>query len=193
METQNPKNILSGRRLSMEHIAAFCRLMKGQDGDSKKEELYALTLDNDEHTAFNALHVFTHLDTQDLDWLLDKHNELINRALKEHHQRKLRLLLTLLQKQPFPSNDLRPEFIDFCMRRITNTTLPYAIRALCMKLACKQMIHFPELTDELEATMQLLELEELSPGLQSARRQVTASIKSARKKPATHALHPRRT
>lgn len=53
-----------------------------------------------------------------------------------------------------------------------------------MKLACKQMTRFPELTDELDSIMQMIDVELLSPGLRSTRRQVLADIKRARKKQA---------
>ena len=46
------------------------------------------------------------------------------------------------------------------------------------------MTAIPELTDELESNVQLLDQEQLSPGLLSAKRQVETKIENARKKQA---------
>ena len=90
----------------------------------------------------------------------------------------------MLLRQPFYPELIRTDFIDFCLSKFTNPALPYAIRALCMKLACKQMTAIPELTDELESNVQLLDQEQLSPSLLSAKRQVETKIENARKKQA---------
>ena len=184
MDTQETdlKSIVAKRRIDIHDIIAAGKATTGRLNNPRKEELYQLSLDADCTTSFNALYLFTHFDSHDLEWLQDRHGELIDRALCETSQRKLRMLLTLLLKQPFDPTELRTDFLDFCLHRMTESSHPYAIRALCMKLACKQMTQFPELTDELGMTLQLLDQQELSPGLLSARRQVETKIKAARKR-----------
>lgn len=174
--------IVRQKRLSARDIIAVCIATTGRASNPMKEALYQLSLDQDTPTATHALHIFTHFDSYDLQWLYDRHDELISRAMAETNPGKLRMLLTLLLRQPFYAEQLRTDFIDFCTTLVTSTALPYALRALGMKLACKQMTLFPELTGELDSIMQLLEQEPLSPGLLSAKRQVQAKIKSARKK-----------
>ncbi len=174
--------IVRQKRLSTRDIIAVCIATTGRANNPMKEALYQLSLDQDAPTATHALRIFTHFDSNDLQWLHDRHNELIGRALTETHPGKLRMLLTLLLRQPFYAEQLHTDFIDFCTTLVTGTTQPYALRALGMKLACKQMTLFPELTNELDSIMQLLEQEPLSPGLLSAKRQVQAKIKTACKK-----------
>ena len=96
--------------------------------------------------AVNALWTFTHFAVDDNIWLFSKHGQLIIRAIAEHDMTKLRLILTLLLRQPFHEEFVRTAFIDFCLARITDPKSPYAIRAQCIKLAYEQMKYWPELT-----------------------------------------------
>ena len=169
------KSLLS-HRLSMDGIKDICLLVQGEQNHSLKEQLYQLTLDDDRRVAVNALWVFTHFAADDNVWLFAKHDQLIDRCLKEQDTTKLRLILTLLLHQPFHEEAVRTDFIDFCLARLTDARAPYAIRAQCIKLAYEQMRHWPELLDELRQTLELIRCEPLSPGLRSAWRQVMRKL-----------------
>ena len=184
MEAKDIRELLAQKKMSMRDIVTVGRYTAGHFRNDKKAELYEFSHSDDPNISFNALHVFTFFDAYDLEWLQEKHDDLINCALSETANNKLRLQLTLLLRQPFYPELIRTDFIDFCLSKFTNPALPYAIRALCMKLACKQMTAIPELTDELESNVQLLDQEQLSPGLLSAKRQVETKIENARKKQA---------
>lgn len=158
----------------MDDIYEICILTHGNN--RRKTELYQLTLDEDDRISTNALWVFTHFDLQNNEWIYDKHDELIDRVLVEKNMTKLRLMLSLLIRQPFEEASLRSDFIDFCVGKITACSYPYAIRALCMKLAYEQTKYYPEFLSELKATLDMLEQEPLSPGLASAKRQVMKKI-----------------
>lgn len=163
-------------KLALSDILHICLLMQGKDNDSRKEELYRLTFDKDERVAVNALWVFTHFDSINNEWLYTKHDDLIDRVLIEPTVTKRRLMLTLLLRQPFEEDSLRSDFIDFCVSKITACAQPYAIRALCIKLAYEQMKYYPELLAELKMSLDMLEQEALSPGLMSAKRQIMKKI-----------------
>jgi len=171
------KNLLV-HRLSQSEIKHLCALVQGEHNDNLKEELYQLTLDDDRRVAVNALWVFTHFAADDNVWLFAKHDQLIDRCLKERDTTKLRLILTLLLRQPFHEEAVRTDFIDFCLARLTDARAPYAIRAQCIKLAYEQMHHWPELLDELRQTLEMISCEPLSPGLRSAWKQVMKKILS---------------
>ena len=166
-------------KISMDNIHELCFLTQGERNDHRKEELYLLTFDEDERVAINALWVFTHFNEANNEWLFQKHDELIDRVLIEENETKRRLMLSLLLRQPFDEASLRSGFIDFCIGNITACAQPYAIRALCMKLAYEQMKYYPELLVELKAALDMLEQEVLSPGLASAKRQVMKRIKKS--------------
>lgn len=163
-------------KLALSDILHISLLMQGKDNDSRKEELYRLTFDKDERVAVNALWVFTHFDSINNEWLYTKHDDLIDRVLIEPTVTKRRLMLTLLLRQPFEEDSLRSDFIDFCVSKITACAQPYAIRALCIKLAYGQMKYYPELIAELKMSLDMLEQEALSPGLMSAKRQIMKKI-----------------
>lgn len=165
-------------RLSQSEIMQLCALTHGARNNHLKEGLYQLTLDDDRRVAVNALWTFTHFVADDNVWLFAKHDQLIDRSLKEHDTTKLRLMLNLLLSQPYTEEDIRTDFIDFCLARITDARAPYAIRAQCIKLAYEQMRHWPELLDELRQTLEMISCEPLSPGLRSAWKQVMKKILS---------------
>jgi len=169
---------LLAHRLSQSEIMQLCALTQGEHNDNLKEELYQLTLDANRRVAVNALWTFTHFAADDNVWLFAKHDQLIDRCLNEKDTTKLRLILTLLLRQPFDEEAIRTDFIDFCLARITDTRAPYAIRAQCIKLAYEQMRYWPELLDELRQTLEMISCEPLSPGLRSAWKQVMKKILS---------------
>lgn len=171
-------NPLLTHRLSQSEIMQLCALTQGEHNDNLKEELYQLTLDADRRVAVNALWVFTHFAVVDIEWLYAKHDQLIDRCLNEKDATKLRLMLNLLLSQPYTEKDIRTDFIDFCIARLTDTRAPYAIRAQCIKLAYEQMRYWPELLDELRQTLEMISCEPLSPGLRSAWKQVMKKILS---------------
>ena len=163
-------------KLALSDILHISLLMQGKENDSRKEELYRLTFDKDERVAVNALWVFTHFDSINNEWIYTKHDDLIDRVLIEPTVTKRRLMLGLLLRQPFEEDSLRSDFIDFCVSKITACAQPYAIRALCIKLAYGQMKYYPELIAELKMSLDMLEQEALSPGLMSAKRQIMKKI-----------------
>ena len=81
-------------------------------------------------------------------------------------------MLNLLLRQPYTEEDIRTDFIDYCLMRLTDPKSPYAVRAQCIKLAYEQMRYWPELLNELRQTLNMISCEPLSPGLSSAWRQV---------------------
>lgn len=169
------KTLLS-HRLSMDGINDICLLVQGEQNHSLKEQLYQLTLDNDRRVATNALWVFTHFALADNAWLYAKHDQLIDRCLNEKDATKLRLMLNLLLRQPYTEEDIRTDFIDYCLMRLTDPKSPYAVRAQCIKLAYEQMKYWPELLNELRQTLEMISCEPLSPGLRSAWRQVMKKL-----------------
>lgn len=169
------KTLLS-HRLSQSEIKQLCALTQGEHNDNLKEELYQLTLDANRRVAINALWTFTHFAADDNVWLFAKHDQLIDRCLNEKDTTKLRLILTLLLRQPFDEETIRTDFIDFCLARLTDARAPYAIRAQCIKLAYEQMKYWPELLDELRQMLGMISCEPLSPGLRSAWRQVMRKL-----------------
>ena len=163
-------------KIGLNDIHEICFMTQGKENDYRKEELYQFTFDEDDRVAFNALHALSHFDLANNEWLYSKHDNLIDRVMKEKHVGKCRLMLNLLLRQPFDEEDIRTDFIDYCLMRLTDPKSPYAVRAQCIKLAYEQMKYWPELLNELRQTLEMISCEPLSPGLRSAWRQVMKKL-----------------
>lgn len=170
----NLEEILN-ERLHRQQIQDICTACSGVDNDSLKAQLFTLTENADDRISYNALWVFSHFSSADMMWLEPRRNILIDMVLHTAHTGKRRLILTLLEHLPTRSEDVRTDYLDYCLSGI-NSTQPYAVRALCMKQAFALCRHYPELTAELKNEIGLMEYGRLSPGLRSARRNVLRKI-----------------
>lgn len=168
-------------RVGMATVKRVCHMAAGDD--TMLAAVYRLTQDDNRRVSINALWTFTHMGDEGNVWLAPKRDELIGRALHEvSDATHLRLILSLLLQCDFGKGDVSAEFVDFCLERMCASSQPYAIRALCMKLAYKQCRHYPELLAELKMILEAMREEPLSAGLLSAHRQVMKKIKSASRK-----------
>ena len=91
-------------RISKDNILELCFLTQGDKNDHRKEEFYRLTFDEDNRVAFNALHVLSNFDLANNEWLYSKHDELIDRVMKEEHVGKRRLMLSILLRHTSTAN-----------------------------------------------------------------------------------------
>jgi hypothetical protein len=165
------RQILS-QRLHENDICELCNWSQGQRNDHHKAKLYQLMMDEDKRISDNAAWVFTHFTSFDAAWLYDKHDELIDEVMKTTSETKRRLLLNLLLGQRFTKENMRTDFLDFCLERLTDAHEPVGVKAQCMKLAYQQCKPFPELLQELRYTLEMLEPEVHSAGMKSAMRKI---------------------
>lgn len=161
------REVLAGR-LSQGLIAKL-------SSEADCEELYTMIDDEDDRVGYNALWVITHWPKDKEQWLAGRRDELIDRVLGCEHTGKRRLLMTLIERMDFTETDVRGDFLDFCLGKI-NSTEPYGIRSLAIKLSYAQCRFFPELIAELLAQLELLNLGDVSPALLTSRRNVLKRI-----------------
>ncbi len=143
--------------------------------------LLCLAFCEDEKVSANALWCMTHLRKSDSQWLQSLQNKLIDSLLYEKNIARKRMLLQLLRDQEYPSEDLRVDFLDFCMSNINAETEPYAIRCFSLYIAMKMCRHYSALLSELQERISMLSREPLSPGLRCAIRKVQKEIQSINK------------
>lgn len=141
-----------------------------------REELFLLAFRDKSRTASNALWCVTHFDTSCSEWLQFKQDFLINELLKESNTSRKRMLLQLLREQEYPAEELRVDFLDYCLSKINAESEAYAIRCFSLYLAYKMCRHFPELMSELKERLALLSRDPLSPGMKCAVRKVSDQI-----------------
>lgn len=163
-------------RISEDDIMEVAYLTQGEENNPVKEALYALLFDSDDRVAENAAWIFAHFDRADNEWLYDKHDALIDEAMRTPRIPKRRMLLGLLLRQSFHEETIRTDFLDFCLARMMAATEPVGIRAYCMKLAYLQCRFFPELLSELRQALEIMEPEYLSSGLKVVRRNLLTEL-----------------
>ena len=78
-------------RLSPNEIHEMCFLTQGRENDWVKAELFELIKDADKWISYNALYAFTKFDLSNSEWLYQKQDELINRAIQEQREGNMRL------------------------------------------------------------------------------------------------------
>lgn len=143
--------------------------------------LWSLVQSIDRMTSVNALWSMTHLPASDAECLMSLRNEMIDMLLAETDTGKKRMLLQLLRDQEYDADDIRTDFLDYCMSKINSECEPYAIRCFSIYTAYKMCRHFPELLAELEEHLDMMQYQPLSPGLKSALRQTKSKIKKLKK------------
>lgn len=145
--------------------------------------LWSLAQSDDKRTSSNALWTMTHLPVSDSEWLSSLRDQITSMLLKESDTGKKRMLLQILRRQDFNKDDLRTDLLDFCMSKINSECEPYAIRCFSLYVAFNMCRHYPELVDELDEHLDMLEenIMTLSPGVRSALRQTKTNISKLRK------------
>ena len=138
--------------------------------------LWSLARSEDRMTSVNALWLMTHLPETDAQCLVSLRNEMIDMLLAETDTGKKRMLLQLLREQEYAADDIRTDFLDYCMSKINSECEPYAIRCFSIYAAYNMCRHFPELIAELEEHLDMMQYQPLSPGLKSALCQTKSKI-----------------
>ena len=154
------KTILSGR-ISGADARAFAH------GDFK-EELFQLLFDEDKRTSDNAAWVMTHLPKTVDAWLTERQNILIDEAMYTESTTKRRLIMNLLERTSFDSENIRTDFLDFCFNTMLSDE-PIGVKSLAIKLTYAQSVHYPELLDEFNTALQMMEPEVLPAALKHLR------------------------
>ncbi len=119
-------------------------------GADFKEELFQLLFDPDKRTSDNAAWVMAHASTT-----------------------KRRLIMNLLERTSFDPDHIRTDFLDFCFNTILSDE-PIGVKSLAIKLAYAQSVHYPELLEEINATLRMMEPEELPAALKHLRGKMLA-------------------
>ena len=154
------KTILSGR-ISGGDVKALA------NGDFK-EELFQLLFDEDKRTSDNAAWVLTHLPKTADAWLAERQNILIDEAMRTPSTTKRRLIMNLLDRTSFDPENIRTDFLDFCFNTMLSDE-PIGVKSLAIKLTYAQSVLYPELLEEFNTALQMMEPEVLPAALKHLR------------------------
>lgn len=160
------KERMSGR-LNKARIEELCEEIRGNV--SCQECLFDLTDDADRRIAYNAFWVLSRLVAVGNFWIITKRDILIDRVMAEQTDGIRRLILAVLLHLPFDKAHLRSDFVDFCLEKIPLNRETCAVRVYCLRLAFEQCKFYPELLQELQAVLAMVDGEPLPAGLYAAR------------------------
>lgn len=133
--------------------------------------------DEDYQVARNALWGLTKASKDEIRQLQPLMDTLINLAMSHDNPSVIRLSLNLIERLTLIEDDLRTDFLDFCLEKMADVSVYPGIQSLCMKLAFRMCSFFPELEGEMRRIVETMESEYYSPGVNSVRRRIMAGKK----------------
>jgi len=128
--------------------------------------------DEDYQVARNALWGLTKATDAELSALQPLLHELIDRAMATENSSVRRLTLNIINRLKMDEDDLRTDFLDFCLEHMVDIEEYPGIQSLCMKLAWRMCAYYPELMGELKRTVEGMEIEYYKPAVKSVRNKI---------------------
>lgn len=130
--------------------------------------------DEDYQVARNALWGLTKATNTELSQLQPLLDDLINLAMTHDNSSVRRLTLNVIERLQFTEDNLRTDFLDFCIAHMIDANEFPGIQSLSMKLAYRMCSFYPELKEELIRTLEAMDPAYYSPAATSVRRRILA-------------------
>lgn len=133
--------------------------------------------DDDPVVARNALWGLTKATNEELSVLRPILNEMIDLSMETTNSSVRRLLMNIIERLHLTQEELRTDFLDFCLDRMTAYEEFPGIQSLAIKLAARMCSFYPELEQELRITLEAMEMSYYKPAVKSARSKVLKKLK----------------
>ena len=127
---------------------------------------------DDERVARNAFWTLTKATDKELSQLQPILNEFIDLALTTPCSSVRRLSLNIVERLEMKEDDLRTDFLDFCLEHMADADELPGIQSLSMKLAYRMCKFYPELLAEFKATLESMEPEFFKPAVNCVRNRI---------------------
>lgn len=127
---------------------------------------------DDERVARNAFWSLTKATDKELSQLQSILNELIDLALTTPSSSVRRLSLNIVERLEMKEDDLRSDFLDFCLEHMADADELPGIQSISMKLAYRMCKFYPELLAEFKATLESMEPEFFKPAVNCVRNRI---------------------
>ena len=128
--------------------------------------------DSDYRVARSALWGLTKATNEELSDLQVILNELIDKAMQTENSSVRRLTLNIIERLKMDEEDLRTDFLDFCLEHMASIEEFPGIQTLCMKLALRMCQFYPELMGELKRTLESMEIDYYKPAVKGIRAKI---------------------
>ena len=126
----------------------------------------------DYRVARSALWGLTKARKEELSQLQVILNEFIDQAIRTENSSIRRLSLNIIERLEMNEEDLRTDFLDFCLDHMTDVEEFHGVQAVCMKLAYRMCKFYPELMDELKRTLEAMDIDYYKPAVKCARSRI---------------------
>jgi len=130
--------------------------------------------DDDYQVVRNMLWVLTKATDAELSQLQPMLHKLIDNALSVENSSVRRLTLNIIERLKMEEDDLRTDFLDFCLEHMQRLDEYPGIQSLSMKLAYRMCRFYPELMEELIRTLEAMEISYYKPAVVCVRRRILA-------------------
>ena len=128
--------------------------------------------DPDYRVARSALWGLTKATDEELSKLQVILDELIEQAIRTENSSTRRLTLNIIERLKMNEEDLRTDFLDFCLEHMVSIEELPGVQTLCMKLAFRMCNFYPELMDELKRTLETMEIEYYKPAVKGLHQRI---------------------
>lgn len=125
--------------------------------------------DADYQVARNCLWGLTKATDEELQQLQPMLHDFIDLALTAENSSVRRLSLNVVERLRMEEDDLRTDFLDYCLEHMQDVNEYPGIQSLAMKLAYRMARFYPELLGELLRTAEDMEVEYYKPAVLSVR------------------------
>ena len=122
-------------------------------------------LGDEERVVRNAFWVLTKATDKELSQLQPILNELIDLAFTTTSSSVRRLSLNIIERLEMKEDDLRTDFLDFCLEHMADVDELPGIQSISMKLAYRMCKFYPELLAEFKATLESMEPDYFKPAV----------------------------
>ena len=126
----------------------------------------------DYRVARSALWGLTKASKEELSQLQVILNEIIDLAMQTENSSVRRLSLNVVEKLKMSEDDLRTDFLNFCFEHMINVEEYPGIQSICMKLAFRMCNFYLELMDELNRTLEAMEIDYYKPAVKCVRNRI---------------------
>ena len=122
--------------------------------------------------ARSALWGLTKASKAELSQLQEILDKFINQAMQTDNSSVRRLSLNIVERLEMNEEDLRTDFLDFCLDHMIDVEEFPGIQSVCMKLAFRMCKFYPELMDELKRTLETMEIDYYKPAVKCVRNRI---------------------
>ena len=120
-------------------------------------------------SALWGLNKATDEELSELQVILD---ELIEQAMHTGDSSVRRLTLNIIERLKMNEEDLRTDFLDYCLEHMASIEEFPGVQTLCMKLAYRMCCFYPELMDELKRTLEMMDIEYYKPAVKGLHQRI---------------------